>query len=62
MTEADTYRNQSIELRSKSMDWILYDIGLRHEWVNHFLNDENQIQIVSPGNKKLIRPHVRKHE
>ena len=44
------------------MDWILYDIGLRHEWVNHFLNDENQIQIVSPGNKKLIRPHVRKHE
>ena len=44
------------------MDWILYDIGLRHEWVNHFLNDENQTQIVSPGNKKLIRPHVRKHE
>ena len=25
------YRNQSIDLRSKSMDWFLYDIGLRHE-------------------------------
>ena len=37
------------------MDWFLYDIGLRHEWVNHFLNDENHTQIVSPGNKKLIR-------
>ena len=27
------YRNQSIDLRSKSMDWFLYDIGLRHERV-----------------------------
>ena len=29
-----SYRNQSIDLRSKSMDWFLYDIGLRHERVN----------------------------
>ena len=29
-----SYRNQSIDLRSKSMDWILYDNGLRHERVN----------------------------
>ena len=28
-----SYRNQSIDLRSKSMDWFLYDIGLRHEMV-----------------------------
>ena len=28
----------------------------------HFLNDENHAQIVSPGNKKLIPPHVLKHE
>ena len=28
----------------------------------HFLNDENHTQIVSPGKKKLIRPHVLKHE
>ena len=34
-----SYRNQSIDLRSKSMDWFLYDIGLRHERVksNHQL-------------------------
>ena len=29
-----SYRNQSIELQSKSMDWFLYDIGLRRERVN----------------------------
>ena len=27
------YRNQSIDLRSKSMKWFPYDIGLRHERV-----------------------------
>ena len=26
-----SYRNQSIDFRSKSMDWFLYDIGLCHE-------------------------------
>ena len=26
-------RNQSIDLRSKSMDWFLYDNGIRHERV-----------------------------
>ena len=29
-----SYRNQSIDLRSKSVDWFLYRIGLRHERVN----------------------------
>ena len=28
-----SYRNQSIVLQSKSMDWFLYDNGLRHERV-----------------------------
>ena len=28
-----SYRNQSIDLLRKSMDWFLYDIGLRHERV-----------------------------
>ena len=28
-----TYRNQSIDLWNKSMDWFLYDNGLRHERV-----------------------------
>ena len=29
-----SYRNQSIDLQSKSMDWVLYDRDLRHERVN----------------------------
>ena len=29
-----SYRKKSIDLRSKSMNWFLYDIGLRHERVN----------------------------
>ena len=29
-----SYRNQSIDLLWKSMDWFLYDNGLRHERVN----------------------------
>ena len=29
-----SYRNQSIDLLRKSVDWFLYDIGLRHERVN----------------------------
>ena len=28
-----SYRSQSIDLRCKSMDWFLYDNGLRHERV-----------------------------
>ena len=32
-----SYRNQSIDLRSKSMDWFLYDNGLRLERVNSTL-------------------------
>ena len=28
-----SYRNQSIDLLCKSMDWFLYDNGLRHERV-----------------------------
>ena len=31
MTEALSYRNQSIDLLCKSMDWFLYDRGLRQE-------------------------------
>ena len=29
-----SYRNQFIDLPSKSMDWFLHDNGLRHERVN----------------------------
>ena len=31
-----SYRNQSIDLQSKSMDWFLHDNGLRHERVNWY--------------------------
>ena len=30
-----SYRNQSIDLQSKSIDWFLYDKNLRHERVNY---------------------------
>ena len=47
-----TYRNQSIDLRNKSMDWFLYDNGLRHERVKQtrlikptqFKNSESFLQ------------------
>ena len=29
-----SYRNQSIDMQSKSLDWFLYDIGLHRERVN----------------------------
>ena len=29
-----SYRNQSIDLQSKSTDWFLYDRNLHHEIVN----------------------------
>ena len=32
-TRPISYRNQSIDLLCKSMDWFLYDIGLGHERV-----------------------------
>ena len=31
-----SYRNQSIDLLGKSMDWFLCDSGLRHERVKHW--------------------------
>ena len=33
MTVSLSYRNQSIDLQSKSMDWFLYDMKLRHQRV-----------------------------
>ena len=31
-----SYRNQSIDFFCKSMDWFLYNRGLRHERINYF--------------------------
>ena len=33
-----SYRNQSIDVLFKSMDWFLYYNGLRHESVNCYVN------------------------
>ena len=33
MTGPLSYRNQSIDLQSKSVDWFLYENGFRHERV-----------------------------
>ena len=40
MTEVSiiSYRNQSIDLQSKSMDRFLYDRDLRHERVKYWLS------------------------
>ena len=38
MTGPLPYRNQSIDLRNKSMDWFLYGNGLHHERVNVFFS------------------------
>ena len=35
---------------------------VEHVLLYHFLNDENRTQILSPGKKRLIQPHVPKHE
>ena len=33
-----SYRNQSIDLLCKSMDWFLYNNSLRHEWVKQLID------------------------
>ena len=43
MTEPISYRNQSIDLLGKSMDWFLNDIGLGHEGVK----SDKQVLLVS---------------
>ena len=35
---------------------------VEHILLYRFLNDENRTQMVSPGKKKLIRPHILKLE
>ena len=38
-----SYRNQSIDLLCKSMDWFLYDRDFRHERVNVAKKTENNL-------------------
>ena len=62
-----TFKKLSCKLKKKMMKNDEKTCHLKHDKVEHvllyhFLNDENHAQIVSPGKKKLIRPHVLKHE
>ena len=50
-----SYRNQSINLRSISMDWFLYDNGLRHERVNHVNWVLIQISCLDTGCKLKVQ-------
>ena len=45
-----SYRNQFIDLQSKSMSWFLYDRDLRHERVNRFpvLQPETALRWILP--------------
>ena len=55
MTEVSTYRNQSTDLPSKSMDWFLYDKNLNHERINE--TAERQVRI-NPANHDAIISHT----
>ena len=44
MTGPLSYRNQSIDLLHKSMEWFLYDNGLRHERVKAKSNEKKQLE------------------
>ena len=54
-----SYRNQSIDLRSKSLDWFLYDNGLRHEkvkndwWDDITPNRVNNIDTYTKGTRHI---------
>ena len=58
-------RNQSIDLRSKSMDWFLYDNGLRLERVNRYRHSNNILNAFLAyvpfflHSRKTRRPKVR---
>ena len=41
MPKLSPYRNQSIDLQSKSIDWFLYDDNVVVEWVNNVLGNSN---------------------
>ena len=54
-------RNQSIDLPSKSMDWFLYDNGLRHERVKvvyRVLNEWKYSKLTDAGTTSIDVDHV----
>ena len=63
-------RNQSIDLQIKSMDWFLYDKGLRHERVkmnfhtkeNHMEMEQKTLKQSFPWRRKTNRLWIHKSE
>ena len=55
-----SYRNQSIDLLCKSMDWFLYDNDLRHERVNYneiYINRNTVRQTRTSCKATLLKSH-----
>ena len=46
-----SYRKQSIDLQSKSVDWLLYDNGLLQERVKHFENGYSLVTCITRSNR-----------
>ena len=55
-----SYRSQSIHLLCKSIDWFLYDNGLRHERVNDNVDKKQRISILDISRSSHQRCSVEK--
>ena len=53
-----SHRNQSINLLCKSMDWFLYDNGLRHEGVKYLIMVKNKVDWIIPGILLRFYPEI----
>ena len=56
------YRNQFIDLQSKSMDWLLYGRGLRYERVNDKIRKSSFLDILGTFWNLLNHNHCIKNE
>ena len=56
MMEVLSYRNQSIDLQSKSVDWFLYDRDRRPERVTLYLNS-----VLMQENTAITQDHFKIH-
>ena len=51
-----TYRNQSIDLHNKSIDWFLYEVNTGNEWVKRKMINIEKIRF-TPSNWKFQNKH-----
>ena len=59
MTDVPSYRNQSIGLLCKSMDWFLYDRDFRHERVKRRLGRLSSAHFQALMIKKNYRASIK---